>query len=188
MEFFAPFAAMFDIHRENFLLENMSFLATLVGLPVLLISYWTNQHNENRRREFGTYDALESGYIEFQRLTLLYPRLDIAETPLSNPPADLSDAEMVQRRTLYMVLFSLFERAFLMYHRQSFWRLFQSREQRAQWKGWSSFMERYAGRSNCAQAWFNGEPPRPDVRQDFDDNFEKHMFELFKKAGQIPGA
>jgi hypothetical protein len=179
---FESFAPAFEIHRENFLLENISYWATLVGLPILIVSYWTNQHNENRRREFGTYDALEAKYVEFQKLSLLHARLDVAESPLQDAPV-LNGVDVVQQRTLYMVLFSLFERAYLMYHRPYPWRLFQSAEQARQWKGWASYMERYATRYSCAQAWFNGEPPKKDVRQDFDDQFEEYIFELFRKAG-----
>lgn len=163
------------IGTENFLLENMSYLATVIGLPVIFASYIFALRAESERREYGTYDLLEGKYVEFQELALRYAKLDVAEFPLTAPET-LSDEELVQQRILYMILFSLFERAFLMY--RSRFHLLRGRTRNEQWKGWESYMRRYAQRESCRLAWFNHEPPRKNVRQDFDDRFEHFMMGL----------
>lgn len=165
------------IGAENHLLENLSYLATVVGLPVLFASYIFALNAETERREYGTYDLLESKYVEFQQLALRYAKLDVAEFPLKAPGA-LSDEELVQQRILYMILFSLFERAFLMY--RSRFHLLRGRTRNEQWKGWESYMRRYAERESCRLAWYNHEAPRKDVRQDFDDRFEHFMHGLMQ--------
>ena len=119
--------------------------------------------------------------MEFQQLALRYARLDVAEFPLKSPP-ELKDEEVVQQRILYMILFSLFERAFLMY--RSRFHLLRGRTRNDQWKGWESYMRKYAERESCRLAWYNHEAPRKDVRQDFDDRFEHFMHGLMQgKAG-----
>lgn len=173
--------------RENFTLENLSFFATLLGVPILLITYITSIIAEGHRREVGTYETLESQYVEFQKLALMNPRLDVADTPLTTPQP-LHDGELAQQRTLYMILFSLFERAFLMYRPMIFGELgraLMSRTRRQQWRGWVSYAERYLERTSCREAWFNGEAPKVDVRQDFDDDFERFMMRLMKKKGWV---
>jgi hypothetical protein len=168
------------IGAENYLLENLSYLATVIGLPVLFSSYIFALNAESERREYGTYDLLESKYVEFQQLALRYAKLDVAEFPLKAPPA-LDDQEIVQQRILYMILFSLFEPAFLMY--RSRFHLLRGRTRNDQWKGWESYMRKYAQRESCRLAWFNHEPPQKNVRQDFDDRFEHFMHELMQGKG-----
>lgn len=178
-----PLLAWFT--AENHLLENLSFIATLIGVPILLFSYMTSLADEARRRELGTYDSLESAYVDFQRLAVQHPRLDVADSPIRGEIEPLNPAEQAQRDTLFMILFSLFERAFLMYRPGPLGGLFVGRRRWLQWKGWESYMLRYLERPACRAAWFNHEPPRPDVRQDFDDDYERFMLKLMKKRGWI---
>ena len=171
--------------QENHLLENFSFIATLTGLPVLLFSYLTSLHDEARRRELGTYDSLETQYVEFQRLAVQHPRLDVADAPIRGEIPPLDPGEISQRDTLYMILFSLFERAFLMYRPGPLGGFFMGRRRWMQWKSWESYVLRYLERPACRAAWFNHEPPRVDVRQDFDDDFERFVMRLMKKRGWV---
>jgi len=173
--------------RYNVELESASFLATLVGVPLLLASYVGSLSAENHRREVGTYDTLETQYVDFQKLALLHPRLNVADAALDDPP-ELSDAERAQQRTLYMVLFSLFERAYLMYLPTflggAFGRLWMGRMRRQQWDGWVSYIDRYLGRMSCCSAWFNGQEPREDVGQDFDPRFERFMHQRIRRLAK----
>jgi hypothetical protein len=168
-----------DFGRPNHILENLSYLATVIGLPVLFASYVFALRAEAERREYGTYDLLEGKYVEFQQMALRYAKLDVAEFPLKSPQP-LSDEETVQQRILYMILFSLFERAFLMY--RSRFHLLRGHTRTEQWKGWESYMRKYCERESCRLAWFNHAPPQANVRQDFDDRFEAFMMKLFEKA------
>lgn len=164
-------------------LESASYLATLVGVPLLLVTYVTNLLSESHRREVGTYETLETQYVEFQKLAVANAHLDIADKAL-DAPDQLNDKELAQQRTLYMVLFSLFERAFLMY-RGAFGRAFIGEMRRQQWQGWVNFIDKYIGRESCRAAWFNGEAPQKDVGQDFDHRFEHFMWERMKRRGFV---
>jgi hypothetical protein len=174
-------------HYKNEL-ESASYAATLVGVPILLISYITSMLAESRRREVGTYDSLESQYVDFQKLALGHPDLDVADTRLPSPPAP-DGAQLAQQRTLYMVLFSLFERAYLLY-KPTFLggmlgRLFMSATRLRQWRGWVSYIDRYLERESCRHAWFNGEAPHEDDGQDFDPRFERFMLRRMRKLGHV---
>lgn len=164
-------------------LEAASYLATLIGVPILLITYITNLFAESQRREVGTYDTLETQYVEFQKLAIMNAHLDVADKALDGPDP-LSDKELAQQRTLYMVLFSLFERAYLMY-RGVFGRALLGNMRRQQWRGWVNFIDKYIGRESCRAAWFNGEPPQKDVGQDFDHRFEHFMWERMRRKGYV---
>lgn len=181
----AHLASLFDLTKENFFLENISFLATTFGLLILLISYVSSRRAEDRRREVGTYDSLETQYVAFQRLALQHPKLDVADAPIRCEPIALSPEEEAQRDTLYMILFSLFERAFLLYQPGPFGGFFVGHRRWMQWKSWESYILRYLEREGCRAAWFNHEPPKADVRQDFDDDFERFVMRLMKKRGWV---
>lgn len=174
----AQFLAM--LGEENHLLENLSYLSTLVGVPVLLISYITSLLVESHRREVGTYDTLETQYVDFQKAALNNPLLDVADSPLSRPP-QLSDEQRVQQRTLYMILFSLFERAYLMYRPTFLGGIFMGGTHRQQWQGWVSYIDRYFDRQSCREAWFGDAGAREDVGQDFDRRFERFVWRRIRQ-------
>jgi hypothetical protein len=180
MEFSTTFAEWLE--TNNAWLEPLSYLATTIGVPILLMTYIGNLVAESHRREVGTYDTLETQYVDFQKQALAHSKLDVADAPLAQPPA-LTDQELAQQRTLYMVLFSLFERAFLMYEPglPVIGRLFMGRMRSQQWAGWVNYIDKYLARVSCRDAWFHGEAPRKDVGQDFDRHFEHFMWERLRK-------
>lgn len=161
------------------LLSALASIAAILGVPIFLFSYLSNQAAERRRAEYGTYDALDEKYVEFQRLAVQYPRLDIADSPLRTPPNDLTDEEIVIRRTLYQVLLATFERAYLMYKDKS------RRLRSAQWKGWDAYLDAYCDRTPFVDAFFNGQPPSPDYSPTFDEGFEIFVKEKLRKRGII---
>ncbi len=59
------------------ILEMLSYIATILGIPLALLLFWDEKRKERRDREYGTYDALDNKYIEFLQLLLEYPHLDV---------------------------------------------------------------------------------------------------------------
>jgi hypothetical protein len=166
-----------DDHSKR--LENLSYIATMIGVPIALASYIRSLVVESHRREVGTYDTLETQYVEFQKTALEHPKLDVADKALSSPPI-LDELGLVQQRALYMVLFSLFERAFLMYRSGLAGDLLMSRMRRQQWISWIDYIDRYLKRQSCRDAWFNDGEPREDVGQDFDPRFERFIWSRYQ--------
>lgn len=154
-------------------LEALAYVATILGVPIFLFSYLANQAAERKRAEYGTYDALDEKYVEFQKLAVQHVELDIADTPLATPPTALSDAQIATRRTLYQILLATFERAFLMYKDKS------DRMRTRQWDGWDKYLKAYCDRPAFVDAFFNGETPRADYSATFDQDFEKYLMEIF---------
>ena len=92
------------------ILAALANTATRLGVPMFLISYLSNQAAERKRAEYGTYDALDEKYVEFQKLAIQYPKLDIADAPMPASDVQLSAEEIAVRRTLYQILIATFER------------------------------------------------------------------------------
>ena len=74
------------------LLEGLTALVTIVGLPLAIITF--KQERERDRREMSMnrqqrrdqiFDELDQRYVEFMRLCVEHPELDVMELPLPEP-------------------------------------------------------------------------------------------------------
>ncbi|MEX5281947.1 hypothetical protein [Nitrospira tepida] len=100
------------------ILEELSFLIVLVGVPIGLIQYFRAVKKEQIDREYGTYNALDEKFLEFQNMCLAHPDLDIFDVP-DKTPGTLTAEQQKKELIAFTILFSIFERAYLMYHDQS---------------------------------------------------------------------
>lgn len=160
-------------------LEAMAYVATILGIPIFLLSYLINQAAERKRAEYGTYDALDEKYVAFQTLAVQHAELDIADTPLATPPTALTDTQIATRRTLYQILLATFERAFLMYKDKS------DKLRTRQWDGWDKYLRSYCDRPAFVDAFFNGETARLDYSATFDKDFEAYLMKIFTEKKVI---
>jgi hypothetical protein len=130
-------------------LEFGSYLAVVLGVPAALVQYVRATLKEQKDREYGTYDELDDKYLDYQRLCLENPELDIWDIP-DDLPKVLSQVERKRELQVFTVLFSIFERAYLMYSDMS------SEVKRTQWHGWEEYIRSYSKRENFSRAWKQG--------------------------------
>jgi hypothetical protein len=129
---------------------------------------WRSVRREQLDREYGTYNALDDKYHDFLNLCLQRPRLDIFDIQDAKP-LPLSDEEKKEELIIFTILISIFERAYLMYFRQS------SKLRRRQWSGWEDYIRDYAKRKNFQEAFrISGIT--------FDTDFQVFMNAIMKSA------
>jgi hypothetical protein len=142
-------------------LDILTKLMTILGFPIALFVFINDRRIERKEREYGTYHALDEKYQEFLRLCVEYPRFNLYDVPLENPP-DLSEQEKKQQAAVFDILVSLLERAFLMYRDQS------NKVKKAQWVGWTSYMRDYSQHQVFKEIWM-------ERGIDFDVDFTSFM-------------
>ncbi|NOZ63328.1 MAG: hypothetical protein GXO74_16865 [Calditrichaeota bacterium] len=128
------------------LLEILSYLITILGVPAAIFVYLKEQRLQREEREYGTFDALDNKYIELQELCLNYPDLDIFDTPLKKQKT-LTEKERKQEEAILLIRISIFERAFLMYQRVT------SKVKKDQWEGWDIEIREWLDRKNFKDIW-----------------------------------
>jgi hypothetical protein len=142
-------------------LEVAGKAVVILGLPLAYIQYRRTKRKEKKDREYGTYNALDEKYLEFQKLCLAHPNLDTFDIA-DNHPKKLNGEEKKQQLILLTMLFSIFERAYLLYSDQ------YSEIKKKQWIGWDAYIISYCRRKNFLAAWeISGAT--------FDTDFEKYM-------------
>jgi hypothetical protein len=119
-------------------------------------------------KEYGTYNALDEKFIEFQKLCLAYPYLDIFD--VRDPdPEQLDKDKKKEELIAFTMLFSIFERAFIMYRNQD------NEIKRQQWTGWDDYIKSFCKRKNFRDAWEKSGTT-------FDVKFTEYMNEILKKC------
>lgn len=117
------------------------------------------------RKRAEAYDALDEKYIDFQRLCLQYPYLDIFDIrDTTSLPIDEGQVKIAAKQELiaFTLLFSIFERAYVMYQDTD------EKTRTRQWAGWEEYIRMYCERPNFRAAWeISG--------QTFDTNFQDYM-------------
>lgn len=147
-------------------LQAITNLFVILGLPVAFIQYKVTKRKEKRDREYGTYNALDEKYLEYQQLCLQYPYLNIFDIP-DKKPATLNEEQKKEELILFTMLFSIFERAYLLYTDH------YSHIKKKQWIGWDTYIKSYCERDNFLSAWkISGST--------FDTEFEKYMTDIIK--------
>ena len=166
--------------------ELLSDLAVVFGVPVALLQYRdaVKKEQEDRRdrnraldkereaREYLTYDALDEKYLEFQKLCFDNPHLDIWDVP-DKEPAPLTAPQKKQQVVAFFMLFSMFERACIMYLDQA------PDVKKRQWTGWEEYINSYLRRANFREVW-------EIYGTQYDSRFQEYMAARLREISNAP--
>lgn len=155
-------------------LDAISKIIVILGLPIAYFQYKRTKRKEKKDREYGTYNALDEKYLEFQKLCLDHPYLNIFDIP-DYVPEELNEKQKKEELILFTMLFSIFERAYLLYSDQ------YSEIKKKQWLGWDSYIESYCKRENFLSAW---EISGSTFDTDFEIYMKKNVEKGKKQLGQ----
>src|SRR5438045_3564890 len=141
--------------------QILYYVALSVAGPLAVIAYLQGRHTDRQEREYKTYDELDTKFFEYQKLALQYYDLDILDVP-NNDPSLAFDKKRKQEQVAFSILFSLFERGFLMFknHTDAF--------KTKQWSGWKHFLDDFIRRESIRSAWKLS-------RERYDADFQAYM-------------
>jgi hypothetical protein len=122
------------------------YLSLSVSGPLAVYEYLKARKTERLAQEFKVFNELDNRLFEYQKLALLHPDLDILDLPGNTHPSP-GDRKHKQELIAHAMLFSLFERAYLMFKHQS--ALFKDQ----QWSGWKLFLDDLLHRRSVQAAW-----------------------------------
>ncbi len=135
-----------DVQTVKDVAQIVYYVALSVAGPLALIEYLKARKVDRLATEYKIYDELDNRFFEYQKLALEYYDLDILDVP-NNDPSLAFDKKRKQEMVAYAILFSLFERAYLMFSHQE--EAFQQR----QWSGWKHFLNDFLRRESVRTAW-----------------------------------
>ena len=91
--------------------ELLSYVVTVIALPLAIFTFWREQRQERENEEEETYQLLSDAYTDFLKLVMANPDLQLRST-VATPT--LSDEQRERRQVVFEMLVSLFERAYLL--------------------------------------------------------------------------
>ena len=155
------------MNRETW--EILSYVVTVVGLPLAILVFLFEQRKERENEEEEVYQLLSDNYQEFLKVALENPDLRL-----------FSDAERVEltpeqeerQYIIFSMLMSLFERAYLLLHEDD-----MKERQMRRWNSWEDYILEWCGRPE-----FRSELPR--LLHGEDPDFVRYVEQLVSKQRQ----
>jgi hypothetical protein len=118
------------------LMELLSYVATVVGIPLAIVTFIHQEKKERQSEQEEIYDKLMDHYSEIQEKLFEYPELDQHDHPLTDPEAAR------RQKILYEMLVSLFERAFILLYGET------DPAYQRMWNSWMDYIEIWSDRPN----------------------------------------
>jgi hypothetical protein len=122
------------------LLEALSYLVTIVGLPFAIIVFVMEQRKERLGEEEEIYQRLADEYASFLRLVLEHSDLHLR---MSRAPNDLTDEQKERKVIILDLLVSLFERAYILVYEEK-----MTKQVRRLWQTWEDYMREWCRRDD----------------------------------------
>ena len=120
--------------------ELMSYVVTVVGLPMAIGVFIFEQRKERDNEEEEVYQLLSDNYQDFLKIALEHPDLHIfanEETPA------LSTEQRERMFIIFSMLISLFERAYLLLYEVR-----MNEKQLRRWRSWEDYMGEWCNRAD----------------------------------------
>lgn len=123
--------------------EMMSYVVTVVGLPLAIFTFWKEQRKERENEDEETYQLLSDAYMDFLKLVMENPDLQLRSRQAA---PQLTDEQKERRQVVFEMLVSLFERAYLLAYDDD-----MTEKQRRRWHSWDDYMREWCRRPDfCA--------------------------------------
>lgn len=137
------------------LLEALSYIVTIVGLPFGIWVYLRDQEKERKNEEEEVYVRLSDQYAEFLELVLKNADLQLTTRhALAAPP---TPEQQERRMVLFEILVALFERAYILVYEDD-----MDKDETRLWASWEDYMREWCRRPDFREALpalLSGEDP-----------------------------
>lgn len=118
--------------------ELASYVVTVIGLPMAIVVFLSEQRRERRNEEDEVYQLLSDAYNDFLRVVIDNPDLRL-RSQTATP--DLSAEQQERMLVIFDMLISLLERAYLTAYGDN-----MNEAQRRRWNSWEDFMREWLRR------------------------------------------
>jgi hypothetical protein len=140
-------------------MEFLSYVATVVGIPLALMTFIYQEKKERQNEQEEIYDKLMGHYTVIQEKLFEYPELDVHDRPLENS----EDAR--RQYILYQMVVSLFERSYILLASET------SPEYQRMWNSWVDYIREWISHPNFRAAL-------PRLMEGEDKDFVAYMAKL----------
>jgi hypothetical protein len=120
--------------------ELLSYIVTVIGLPLAIFTFWQEQRKERENEDEETYQLLSDAYVDFLKLVMANPDLQLRSKAAA---PRLNDEQQERRQVVFEMLISLFERAYLLVFDQE-----MTENQRRRWHSWDDYMREWCRRAD----------------------------------------
>jgi hypothetical protein len=134
--------------------ELLSYVVTVVGLPMAIGVFVYEQRKERNNEEEEVYQLLSDNYQDFLRVTLEHPDLRLFSLEQAG---ELSAEQKERRLIIFNMLISLLERSYLLLYEDD-----MSAMQQRRWASWEDYMREWCARPEfraAVPALIGGEDP-----------------------------
>jgi len=150
--------------------ELMSYVVTVIGLPLAIVVFLFEQRKERENEEEEVYQLVSDNYQEFLRVALENPDLRLFSNQASS---SLTDEQRERQRIIFSMLISLFERAYLLLYEDK-----MAPKQQRRWNSWDDYVREW-----CRKPDFRDSLPQLLVGEDPD--FVRYLRAVVKEeAGE----
>ena len=111
--------------------ELMSYVVTVVGLPLAITVFLFEQRKERENEEEEVYQLLSDNYQDFLKVALANPDLRL----FSEGGASLNEEQKERQFIIFNMLMSLFERAYLLLYEED-----MAPKQVRRWNSWEDYI------------------------------------------------
>jgi hypothetical protein len=123
--------------------ELLSYVVTVVALPLAIFTFWREQRKERENEDEETYQLLSDAYADFLKLVIANPDLQLRS---GRAAREFTDEQKERRQVVFEMLVSLFERAYLLAYDNH-----MTEKQRRRWHSWDDYMREWCRRPDfCA--------------------------------------
>ena len=127
------------------ILEMLSYVVTIVGLPLAIVTYVLEQRKERQNEEEEIFQRLSDEYREFLKLVL--DNSDLRLLRREGRQSDLTEDQAERRLAIFGILISLFERAYLLVYEEK-----MSRHTQRMWQSWEDYIREWLRRAEFREA------------------------------------
>lgn len=145
-------------------MELLSYVVTIVGLPLAIVTYMFEQRKERRNEEEEIFQRLSDEYREFLKLVLDNADLHLLRREGSRQ--QLTGEQQERQLAIFGILVSLFERAYLLVYEES-----MDKHTRRMWQSWEDYMREWVRRAEFREAL-------PSLLEGEDEEFTRYIRQL----------
>jgi hypothetical protein len=150
-------------------MEMLSYVVTVVGLPLAIVTYAIEQRKERQNEEEEIFQRLSDEYREFLKLVL--DNSDLHLLRREGRQLTLTEDQAERRLAIFGILISLFERAYLLVYEEK-----MSRHTQRMWQSWEDYMREWLRRAEFREAL-------PMLLEGEDADFTRYIRQLSVTSG-----